>query len=710
MDGQKFEPPKAKISVQKILPCGRKWDKKHSCLYCGKLYSKMARHLESKHNNEIEVGKALAYKKGSRERKNELHQLLHRGDFKHNKSVIDSKNGFLIPARRQSITDNIDKFTTCEECFGLFLKKDLWRHKKNCVALSTTSRGPKKNVNLLLLSATEGGDDSESDFQEKILKTMSSDRISLLCRNDSVIVQFGKNLFSKFLDQPHQFQYIKQKMREIGRFLNEMKNESEIENITQCIDPQLFSTIIKVIKVLAKYDCNTGLYETPSLALKLGHSLKACADILKSKALQTGDNVLEKQAKSFIKLYTSDWSHQISSRALNTMHKRKYNATRRIPLAKDVQLLYKFLQGKLNDAQKSLNQNPNPTSWKNLAEVVLAQVVLFNRRRGGEMQRMKLEDYQNGLASGKSLQGEILQSLSGFERNLARQLERVEIRGKRGRRVPVLLTKCHKSSIDLLLDFRQSSGLSDNNLYMFGAMGEGENALRTSDILRKFAKGCGANQPNLLTSTALRKHIGTICQLLNLKENELEALATFMGHDKSVHKEYYRLPEDTMQLAKVSKILLQLEKGKIDRCKGKNLDDLDFADNEAIEEDELSADEDDLDFQDQDEGPSKTPTTVPQIECFQEPNMEVESSVNVNIMSKSKKVSTRVVKQSQRKEWSVEEKQAVEMEFRSFFFLNRLPGKAQIESAMKKYPILANRPWKQIKYYIKNVQGKKQKI
>lgn len=80
---------------------------------------------------------------------------------------------------------------------------------------------------------------------------------------------------------------------------------------------------------------------------------------------------------------------------------------------------------------------------------------------------------------------------------------------------------------------------------------------------------CGADRPNLLTTTSLRKHIGTICTLLNLRDNELDALATFMGHDIRVHREFYRMPEDTFQVAKVSKVLLQLEKGTIRACKGK---------------------------------------------------------------------------------------------------------------------------------------------
>lgn len=59
---------------------------------------------------------------------------------------------------------------------------------------------------------------------------------------------------------------------------------------------------------------------------------------------------------------------------------------------------------------------------------------------------------------------------------------------------------------------------------------------------------------------------------MNLKDNELDQVAKFMGYDIRVHREYYRLSENTLQLAKISKLLLAMEKG-IDAYKGKSLEE-----------------------------------------------------------------------------------------------------------------------------------------
>jgi len=69
-----------------------------------------------------------------------------------------------------------------------------------------------------------------------------------------------------------------------------------------------------------------------------------------------------------------------------------------------------------------------------------------------------------------------------------------------------------------------------------------------------------------LTLTNLRKHIAT-------QSHELHQTVSFMGRDIRIHREYYRLPNDVFQTAKVAKILLAMEKGEISSVQGKPLDD-----------------------------------------------------------------------------------------------------------------------------------------
>ena len=85
------------------------------------------------------------------------------------------------------------------------------------------------------------------------------------------------------------------------------------------------------------------------------------------------------------------------------------------------------------------------------------------------------------------------------------------------------------------------------------------------------------DKPEAVTSTRLRKYyVATVSQILDLQENELDWLARHLGHDITVHREYYRLHESTIELAKVGKILTTVDEGKTRHWAGKSLDDIDL--------------------------------------------------------------------------------------------------------------------------------------
>ena len=196
---------------------------------------------------------------------------------------------------------------------------------------------------------------------------------------------------------------------------------------------------------------------------------------------------------------------------------------------------------------------------------------------------MKLED----LNQPETQDVDVFESLSNFEKTLCKKLTRIEIFGKHGRIVPVLLTAQVKAAVDLLVKKRGDAGVSLSNRFVFSCtFFQSEGHIRGSDALRKFVTSAHLTEPQFITSTSLRKQVATMSQIVSLKDNELDALAQFMGHDVRTHREYYRLPSDMMQLAKVSKLMLALEKGKLQDHQRCTLDDMEVAEDEAITSEE----------------------------------------------------------------------------------------------------------------------------
>ena len=129
-----------------------------------------------------------------------------------------------------------------------------------------------------------------------------------------------------------------------------------------------------------------------------------------------------------------------------------------------------------------------------------------------------------------------------------------------------------KRWIDLLCTCRERVGVNRNNKYLFSrALYGSVSHIRGSDSIRTFSEEGGAQEPKLLWSTKLRKQIATLSQILNLRDNEMDLLADFWGHTIRSHRSVYRLPEQTLQVAKVSKVLLSLDKGDFSEQSGKIL-------------------------------------------------------------------------------------------------------------------------------------------
>ncbi|XP_063074174.1 uncharacterized protein LOC134464758 [Engraulis encrasicolus] len=226
------------------------------------------------------------------------------------------------------------------------------------------------------------------------------------------------------------------------------------------------------------------------------------------------------------------------------------------------------------------------------------KITLFNRRRSGEVSEMTMENFIN--RNMEEVHDDVSLGLTDVEKKLCKRLNRVELEGKRGRKVAIILTPSMLAALSQLVGQRRDCGVKDDNPYLF-AVPHCDSCYRGHDCFKMFAHMCGAGNPDLLTSTNLRKHIATMSQIINLKENELDFSADFFGHNIKVHREYYRLPHSTIQVAKMSKLLIAMEKGDMGSLQGKSLDEI-GDDLQFSEEDESTADEDDMDCCTADEG------------------------------------------------------------------------------------------------------------
>lgn len=521
----------------------------------------------------------FSFKNGSKERKQHIDQLRKRGNFFNNICGATKLKPVRRPNRFAEQPKAMD-YLPCKFCFGLFKKNYLRRHLKKCTLkkelLSNTPKNIQADAQSLLLAFT----DDDTKLVDDVFPRMAPDEISMVVKADPLIRAFGSR-YLKCHKEKHLITVVSNKMRELGRYLMAMqKSRKKCQTLLDCLVPEHFDEIINSTKTVAGYNATTDKFEAPSLVLKIGTSLKQCCDIAeymilkKSPLLKTNedDEKSISKVKTTEKLIKKQWSFELSTNASKEIYQRKWNKPAFLPLTSDIKIFRDYLLLVQQNSLSSLKADPtNTASFKALQESVLAQLILLNRKRAGEVQRIFLETYLN--CSSEAPQEEMLLSLSEVERELSNKFKRLVIRGKRGRGVPILFTPKLQKSLSILISLREKFCVKENE-YLFAVPNTPNSCVRASDVLRRMAVESGAKNPASLTSTKLRKQIATVAQLLSFNEGDVEQLANFMGHSKEIHKTFYRLPENVYQVAKVSKFLLMMEKGDTNEYRGKNLNDI----------------------------------------------------------------------------------------------------------------------------------------
>ncbi|CAH1380921.1 unnamed protein product, partial [Tenebrio molitor] len=138
---------------------------------------------------------------------------------------------------------------------------------------------------------------------------------------------------------------------------------------------------------------------------------------------------------------------------------------------------------------------------------------ILNRKRIGDVQYTKLESYNR--ISTSTNQEECLNSLNETEKELSKHFKRITTVGKGSRSVPIL--------------FQNNQVWGPKSCYFNLCPSQKTNCNRFTN----FAPKC----------------------------TEMEQVATFMGHTKKTHEQFYRMPQEVFQTAKIAKLLLMMERG-----------------------------------------------------------------------------------------------------------------------------------------------------
>ena len=183
-------------------------------------------------------------------------------------------------------------------------------------------------------------------------------------------------------------------MREIARLLRQPRetDKNHDAQLSDFIKPRKLDTVVQAVKTLCNFQDKDGGKEVkiPSLALKLGHSLKKCVNVVRGQALREKSKDIQENVGNFEMLLKSEWSYCISHHSLNTLGVTKYNK---------VDVLLKTLKNCMNTSN-----SPSTSVWKpsrtipmekvgvHWPQSTLTRLIMFNKR-GEEASKLLVKVY-----------------------------------------------------------------------------------------------------------------------------------------------------------------------------------------------------------------------------------------------------------------------------------------------------------------------------
>lgn len=666
------------------------------CYYCESEVQNFGRHILRNHSQETEVQRISALPPKSLDRKRLIASLRKKGNFLKNSEILYK------PVHTKTTSNDADiNYIPCPFCLGMYSKKLLWKHKKHC----TQKANPSIHMSLSdSQNVLHPHLNVHSDLKMKVFPRMRADKVSFTVKKDSLICAYGERYLNTHREQ-HHINICSRKMRELAKILIEsQKMNSCIKNLYDLLKPQYFDVVVHSTKIIAKYDLQKDIFLSPTFGMNISRSLKDCCDLailhlVKRKYNYHNVTAAEAEAaiSTFKQLLENSWKYEISTQAGNDLNTKTWNKITILPLATDLKLLRTYLIEKGNEAEKNLKENIYESrSYILLMETIFCRLLLLNRKRVGELQRMKLSTYKLVEEQTNQSYEEFSEAITASEKILLQSFKRVVIRGKRGRGVPVLFSKDMQEHMKILLKARPHF-TDENNVFLF-SNSKSDKPIVGYKVLQKHAKLCGAKNPQALTSTKLRKHLATLTQIFHMTPNDIEQLATFMGHTLNVHSKVYRLPDDIYQTAKIAKLLMLMERGDAGKYKGKSLEEIDVDMNEEIVLDEDVT------------GNNEYMLHNPRI-ALDEDICVAENDNETKIETKRVVPKINEIKKRQLVPWTSQQKKVV-LEFFKVHVKNRKPPKrAECDTLIQKFPdLLQNKSWTKIKVFIQNYYKNKTKF
>ncbi|KAG5863329.1 hypothetical protein JTB14_004960 [Gonioctena quinquepunctata] len=386
-----------------------------------------------------------------------------------------------IRPKKQRTEDNNMEYYPCIYCKVLYSKRYLYRHAKICPIKKKSTGSNTKSQHIALSQtavacALDTADViSKLHIKEQVFNMMRGDEISFVAKKDLLIAHYGESYLKSQKRERKEYS-CSNRMRELARLLITYRTSINDQNVSfkDLLHPEKFDEVVSATRKLAGFDPINKTYEAPSIALHMGTALKIISDELIHLIVKHSPGFLCKSpekslewredVKKLKKLVETRWNTEISSVANKDLNEKRWQKPLLVPLVNDVKMFREKTLEYAKECEKQfLDNTDTDETYKLLVYCTMALLILFNRRRIGDVQYLKINNY---LSERKTNFQDFESTLSEGEKMLTKHYRRVLNGGKGSRAVVILVPELLQGFIDILLEKRNKYISSENN-YVF---------------------------------------------------------------------------------------------------------------------------------------------------------------------------------------------------------------------------------------------------
>ncbi|XP_069114279.1 uncharacterized protein [Argopecten irradians] len=401
----------------------------------------------------------------------------------------------------------------------------------------------------------EVSDAPSQKLVSEVYTIMSRDDVTECAKGDPLIVSLGNNWLKRNMGNKLKRKYYSSsRMRGAARLLQHLRTITNTNmTMSKFICPMYFDKMCEAALLCASMENDDEEdLKSPSSTLEIGFDIKRMKNLKLGLALKSDDKDQKREAEEFTTLLKMEWSISVSRMAHLKLREDRMNRPHKpLPIPQDLSIL----GGRVSSELKEMGMNVKKTfeNYKRAVMLLETRLLTYNKRRSGELEALSLENYKSrsqGLdEADRALMGE---DLTDLEKYLVTSQELIQIRGKIGKIVPILVPEDAKTL--MADDVRRAVGVKPWNNYVFANTGDG--VIRAYDSLKSICGELSLSAPEQITSVTMRKYIATLSQVIDMKDFELEWLCNLFGHTASIHKLHYRSTSGFIERVDIGKLML----------------------------------------------------------------------------------------------------------------------------------------------------------